>query len=334
MKNIFETNNQFDTFNEIPSILEVGTKTDVEYLVSIIMPVYKHPDFFKLALKSAIEQDLNEPFEIIVVDDDVDGYPNGDSPNKAVVKQANSDKVKYYKNTQNLGLCGNWNRSIELASGKYVVFCHDDERLSPSALSTLYDLSKQLDDETAIFPNKNAEFLDGSTRLYPQHKKLFGFIPRKIMYKANLPYFLDRTLGNGAGAWLNKECLINLGGYDPIFYPCSDFVLGILYANKYGAYRTNYPIITSRQGENLSFECYDLFAPTMKKIREFLVPLIKAPNFILHYIINVKYRTSKISFAIAFGNKKISYAKEVNFLDRLVSKFYTYYIDLKKYKIF
>lgn len=333
MKNIFELANYYQQFNDIASKLEFGNSLNQEFIVSIVMPIYKHPDFLKKALISAVNQDFNKPYEIVVVDND-DSFTVEQSPNFKVIKEVNSNKVKYYKNTKNIGMCGNWNRCIELAKGKFIVFCHDDERLEPNALSTLYNLSLNLDEKSAIFPNKNAEFSNGNIRLYPENKKLFGVFPRKKMYRASLSYFLDRTLGNGAGAWLNRECLLSLGGYNSDYYPCSDFALDIQYAYKFGAYRTNYAIITSRQGENTSFECYQDFAPRMKEIREFMKPLMKAPNFLIQYIIDVKYRTSKVSFAIAFGNQKLSYAKETKFIDRVVSKLYTYYIDVLKYKFF
>lgn len=333
MKNIFESDNHFKEFNDIDSSLEYGNNSDEFIIVSIVMPVYKHPDFLKKALISAVNQDFDKPYEVLVVDND-DSFEVEQSPNYKVIKEINSDKVKYYKNTKNIGMCGNWNRCIQLAQGAFIVFCHDDERLAPNALSILHSISLTIDEKAAIFPNKNSEYIDGTMKLYPENKKLFGFIPRKEMYKANLSYFLDRTLGNGAGAWLSKECLLNLGGYNQNYYPCSDFALDIKYAEKFGAYRSKYATITSRQGENTSFDCYRDFAPRMKEIREFMKPLIKAPNFLIQYIIDVKYRTSKISFAIAFGNESLSYAKETSFIDRVVSKLYTYYIDLKKYKIF
>ena len=331
MKNLFEITSQFEAYKDIPSSLQYGSVLDENYLISIVMPVYKHPFFFRIALKSAIDQDFDKPYEIIVVDDDDSEY--NISPNFAVVKEANSNKVKYYKNSKNLGLCGNWNRCIQLAKGKYIVYCHDDEKLMPYALTRLYRLSKETNGKSAIFPNKNSEYIDGRIKLYPEKNKLFGVFPRKEMYKSSLPYFLDRTLGNGAGALLNKECLLELGGYDPDFYPCSDYVIDILYSYKFGAYRTNYALVTSRQGDSLSFQVYHLFSDRMKEIRECIKSLIKAPDFLLQLIIDAKYRTSKVAFDIVFGKKNISYSRETKFVDRVISKLYTYYIDLKKYKL-
>lgn len=332
MKNIFNIENHYKHSEHIKSEFVCGSDSEDLLTVSIVMPVYKHPDFLRKALISAVNQDFDQPYEILIVDND-DSFNKKDSPNYKVIKELNSKKVSYYKNEVNLGMCGNWNRCIQLARGKFIVFCHDDERLSPNALTSMFELSSQLDENAAIFPNKNSEFINGQIKLYPENRKLFGLFERKKVYKAELSYFLDRTLGNGSGAWFNRENLLAIGGYNQNYYPCSDFALDILYAHKFGAYRSRYATVTSRQGDNTSFECYRDFAPRMKEIKEFMKPYIKIPNFLLQYIIDVKYRTSKVSFAIAFGNEKLNISKEVSFIDRLVSKLYTYFIDLRKYKI-
>lgn len=331
MKKTFDVSNQFVHYKNVTSELQIGVVNDnTKFWASIIMPVYKHPDFFEKALRSVINQEFTAmPYEIVVVDDDPDGEV---TDNKKVVERNPSSKVKYYKNKTNLGLCGNWNRAIELAKGEYVIFCHDDEMFSPNALSILYELSKKTNGKAAIFPNKDAIFEDGSIRKYRSEEKLFGIFPRREMCKVSLPYFIDRTLGNGCGALMNRECLLSLGGYDPQYYPCSDYVIDILYTFYYGAYRTNHAYVMSRQGENLSFQCYEQFSPRMAEIRRKMISHISGYKPLFRLIINATERVDKIRFRKAFGPDNIS-MREAAFIDRLISKLYTYYIDLKKYKL-
>lgn len=328
--NFFNIKNNYKTDEHVKSDLIYGKVSDKPVLISIIMPVYKHPDFLEYALVSAVKQDFKYSYEIVVVDDD-DSVSAENSRNYEVVKEQNSQLVRYYKNKRNLGLCGNWNRSILLAKGKYVVFCHDDERLESNALTCLYKLSQKIDPNSAIFPNKNSEYLDGTFRKYDSEKRMLGLFRKRELHKAGYSYFLDRTLGNGAGALLNRKCVLKIGGYNPEYYPCSDFALNIVYAYKYGAFRTRYALITSRQGENLSYECYSDFAPRMKEIRYCLKPLTKLNNRLFDYLVEVKYRTSKDSFDMAFGGKSRNICNTASLSDRVVNRLFSYYINFKHY---
>jgi hypothetical protein len=44
---------------------------------------------------------------------------------------------------------------------------------------------------------------------------------------------------NGCGALLCRDAIIQLGGWNPDYYPASDRILFMLYANKFGLYRIN-----------------------------------------------------------------------------------------------
>ena len=55
----------------------------------------------------------------------------------------NTGKLRYYKNVQNIGLFGNWNRCFQLACGKWVVLLHDDDLIFDDfLLKTVYYLNR------------------------------------------------------------------------------------------------------------------------------------------------------------------------------------------------
>jgi glycosyltransferase involved in cell wall biosynthesis len=93
--------------------------------VSICIPAYGEPTYFRRALTSVLEQDFTD-FEVIVSDD---------SPNDAVadvLREAGDDRIVYMRNVKRLGVPANWNRAAEFATGEFVKFLHHDDCFSSS----------------------------------------------------------------------------------------------------------------------------------------------------------------------------------------------------------
>lgn len=87
--------------------------------VSICIPVYKDINGVKRLLKSISEQSFTD-YEIIITDDS----PNEDA--KTVFEEF-SLQIIYVHNDKPLGACGNWNKSIDLATGEYIKIVHQDD---------------------------------------------------------------------------------------------------------------------------------------------------------------------------------------------------------------
>jgi cellulose synthase/poly-beta-1,6-N-acetylglucosamine synthase-like glycosyltransferase len=69
MKNVFETRNNYIQYAHIKSHLLYGDYSKCKYpTVSILMPIYNHPNYFKEALLSVINQNYQSEYEIVVVD--------------------------------------------------------------------------------------------------------------------------------------------------------------------------------------------------------------------------------------------------------------------------
>lgn len=100
-------------------------------IVTIAIPVCERVDFFKEALSSALNQTCQVP--IIVVD-------NGSSHNLFFEISAEySDRVKYYRNSMNIGMFANWNRCVQLASTEFVLILGDDDILDLTFIECFFD---------------------------------------------------------------------------------------------------------------------------------------------------------------------------------------------------
>src|SRR5215471_15183851 len=90
--------------------------------VTVCLPVYNGEKFLSEAIDSVLAQTLQN-FELIVVDD---GSTDG-SAGIASGFAASDARVKLYRNDTNLGLCANYNKCMELGSGRYIKpFAQDD----------------------------------------------------------------------------------------------------------------------------------------------------------------------------------------------------------------
>ena len=90
-----------------------------------MMPTYNpRADYMKHALNSILDQATSE-MEIIVVDNCSDRVDV-----KSIVEEVGQNKVHYTRNHENLGHVLNWNKCLELSTGKYIHIIHDDDRVN------------------------------------------------------------------------------------------------------------------------------------------------------------------------------------------------------------
>lgn len=105
--------------------------------VSILLPAFKD-SYLSQSIKSLLSQTYDN-YSITVVDDASPYNIEG------IVKSFNSDKLKYYRNPQNIGghnLVANWNSLLRYAKdADLVVLASDDDMYHPDYLASLVDLS-------------------------------------------------------------------------------------------------------------------------------------------------------------------------------------------------
>ncbi|MEI8023594.1 MAG: glycosyltransferase [Actinomycetota bacterium] len=95
--------------------------------ITVAMPVYNGEGYVNLAIQSVLNQTYSD-FELLIVDNcSTDGTLK-------VIKAFSDPRICLHINSANLGMVGNWNRSVELATGKYIKFLSHDDLLDPTCL--------------------------------------------------------------------------------------------------------------------------------------------------------------------------------------------------------
>lgn len=103
-------------------------------LVSILIPTHNRPDYFELALKSALVQTYPN-IEIIV----------GDNSTNTLTEQVvnrykgtpRGSVIRYYRNTENIGPIANQQKCLKLANGEFINYLNDDDLFHPRKIEIM-----------------------------------------------------------------------------------------------------------------------------------------------------------------------------------------------------
>ena len=97
--------------------------------VSIGLPVYNGGAYLEDALKSLVAQSFDE-FEIVISD-------NASNDDTGAISQdfaADDRRIRYTRNTENLGAADNFNQTFQLANGRYFKWAAHDDVYAPDFL--------------------------------------------------------------------------------------------------------------------------------------------------------------------------------------------------------
>lgn len=204
----FKIKNHFKETEHISSIPIFENKLQEIPKFTIAIPTYKRSVYLREALDSAINQIDSVPYEIIVVDNNPE---RNDETELCMMHYVNTPNLSYYKNSENIGIAGNWNSLYTLARTEWVIMLHDDDMLLPNLLSFHNEIINSLPDSSVIFPSCYSSYNT------PIHIK--GIRYKKLV--AN-EFIFGNIVGPPVGMIFKRNDLISLGGFRNYLYPSID----------------------------------------------------------------------------------------------------------------
>jgi glycosyltransferase involved in cell wall biosynthesis len=114
--------------------------------VDIMMPFYGDPELFRLAVESVLGQS-DPDWRLVVIDD---RYP--DRGPGEWLRSLPDARIRYIRNEENLGVSGNFGRSIELAEAEFVTIMGCDDLLLPRYVARMHELIRGNRDAAYIQP--------------------------------------------------------------------------------------------------------------------------------------------------------------------------------------
>lgn len=242
--------------------------------ISLCVPTYNRPDSLRQLIHSFLRQDYEEK-ELVISDDS----PN--SSIKDLVEECNNSRIKYFHNNPGLGFSRNLLRSMERATGKYLVLLGDDDVLfSSSALSEYVSTFEK---------NPSVGFIYSSMIQYNDEMDIdyvISFASKNKFYKQgkeSMENIWLRSIFIGGIGVRNSKLLTELYPTKKILHPQVEFIGNIinlsdscLLATYNIGFRSHDDQIIFRalrnkkirqEGNHMTVEVYDIFHTLKKKYK-------------------------------------------------------------------
>ena len=156
--------------------------------VSIGMPVFNGEKYLERALDSLLNQTFSD-FELIISDN-----ASTDRTQEICQVYITRDKrIRYYRNSENLGAAQNYNHVFELSSGEYFKWAAHDDLCAPEYLERCFEILKRDPEVVLCYPK--TVFID-------EHEQVIEYYDDGFNLRSPKPYqrFRDSLR---AASWCN-----------------------------------------------------------------------------------------------------------------------------------
>lgn len=192
-------------------------------LVSIGIPTYNRANsYLKQALRSAVKQTYKN-IEIIVSDN------CSSDDTESVVRDFNDPRIRYYKQSKNIGAVPNCNFCLEQSQGKYFLALYDDDLVDDDFISTCMDAVQTPGEPGVIFTGAREIDSEGNV-LSSSHNTVSGYSTADFIvgwFDRRVPLYLCSTL-------FSTERLKQLGGFHSKTNMYEDVVAFVQLAARFG----------------------------------------------------------------------------------------------------
>lgn len=174
---------------------------DVKF--SILVPLYNTPIRFLREMLSSVQAQTYADWELCLADGSDGEHAEVESTVKAFAEK--DARIRYRKLEHNLGISGNTNACLEMASGDYIALFDHDDLLHPSAL---FEVMKAICEQDAdmVYTDENTFTKEPSDAYCPHYKPDFSpDLLRSYNYICHFTVFrkslLERTGGGFRSAF-------------------------------------------------------------------------------------------------------------------------------------
>ena len=228
-------------------------------LVTIAIPTFRRPDLLVDTVRSALTQDFDRPFEIIVVDNDP--ASTGAEALVEAVPELRECSFRYFVNAENIGMYPNHNRCLALARGTWISILNDDDLLLPPFLSTIFTelgckpAIKGLVARKRRLDERGADAEKPPSRLFLAGYYLWlesFFLGRRVRRIAPSTLFWNTVTGNLVGFVFRRDVALALGGFQPEDELSADYWFYTRFAILHGLYQHRAVLALIRVARNES----------------------------------------------------------------------------------
>jgi len=208
-----------------------------------MLPTYEPDGMLTVALSSVLAQaPAPDAMQIAVVDD-------GSRPGvvREIVRQIDPrGRVEVFENTDRLGLCGNWNRAVNLARGEFVHLLHQDDYVLPGFYARLNAAFQKRSDIGMAFCR--TRLVDGEDRGLKTTSRLRWTAGVLSQW---LPRIAERQRVQTPSVIVARSTYETIGGYRPDLQLAVDWEMWVRIAAAYSVwYEPRSLAVYRRHGAN------------------------------------------------------------------------------------
>lgn len=249
MIDFFGYDNELDKYDQVSSVLIKGNVNISSPYFSIIIPTYNRLCELYYSIKSALCQEFDD-YEVIVLENGISEKTNYCAK---IISEFKDERLLYYRNEENIGTIGNWNRASTIARGKYVVMLHDDDMLDRTYLKVVYDTIRECGD-VELIGTDNRKF---------QGSEGFDFDLENVKIRSKRIKYRKLTIDDVffgqyigiVGMTYKRESFIQYGGFKEwCANPDTVFIANMANTNKAYYIKANYYLTAYRHGINESLK--------------------------------------------------------------------------------
>jgi len=212
--------------------------------VSVCIPTYNSAIYLGEAIKSVLNQTFTD-FELIISD-------NASNDNTIEIVQSFKDnRIKYFRNQENIGMVENWNQCVKKCNGKYITIFHADDIMLPKNLELKIKVLEQ--NSSVGFVHSNIFTINTSGLIIGNHWAIDN-LPCTSLVESGLQVFRKLIIGRNfisAPSVISKrECYEHLGYFNSEFCYVVDWEMWLRIAFHYDIAYISTPLIKYRIHKN------------------------------------------------------------------------------------
>ncbi len=139
-------------------------------VVSIIVPAYRTPEKFLRQMIASVKEQSYSHWELCIAD----GSGENGEVEKAIQQYLSDNRIKYKKLDQNMGISGNTNAALDLASGEIIMLLDHDDILAPEALYEFVKAFNENPEVDSIYSDEDKISMDLKRHFDPHFKTDFN----------------------------------------------------------------------------------------------------------------------------------------------------------------
>lgn len=186
--------------------------------VSVCLPVYNSEAWVERAIESALSQSYGD-LEVVVVDnastDDTVG----------VIERIGDPRIRLFRNSENLGVCRNFDRTISLARGRYLKFLCSDDEIYPDCVEAMVGVCELEPQIGLVFSPRDIVLEDpddAEARTWKaKHERsheCFGELEAvnsgdELLRRWIADSFASNWIGEPSNVMMTRECVRLTGGF-------------------------------------------------------------------------------------------------------------------------